>query len=111
MTPVLTSTVTPNTSMEFNQRKLANAARPSYRPMADEIVERLLPKIFDDVQAKRWKDFNSNIDTSVALAFFKIFYEEPEETDDGPLDIMYLFSAQKQRVDDLIDEVTERVAG
>lgn len=61
--------------------------------MTDEIVERLLPKIFDDVVDKRWKDFNSNVDLSVALAFFKIFFDEPEESDEGPLDIMYLFSA------------------
>ena len=61
--------------------------------MTDEIVERLLPKIFDDVVDKRWKDFNSNVDLSVALAFFKIFFDEPEDSDEGPLDIMYLFSA------------------
>ena len=61
--------------------------------MNDEIVERLLPKIFDDVVDKRWKDFNSNVDLSVALAFFKIFFDEPEDSDEGPLDIMYLFSA------------------
>ena len=73
--------------------------------MTDEIVERLLPKIFDDVVDKRWKDFNSNVDLSVALAFFKIFFDEPDEPDEGPLDIMYLFSAQKQRQDDLLDEV------
>ena len=61
--------------------------------MTDEIVEHLLPKIFDDVVDKRWKDFNSNVDLSVALAFFKIFFDEPEDSDEGPLDIMYLFSA------------------
>ena len=61
--------------------------------MTDEIIERLLPKIFDDVVDKKWKDFNSNVDLSVALAFMKIFFDEPEEPDEGPLDIMYLFSA------------------
>ena len=57
------------------------------------MIERLLPKIFDDVQVKHWKDLNSNIDLSIALAFLKCVFEEPEDHNDGPLDVMYLFSA------------------
>ena len=53
----------------------------------------MLPKIFDDVQVKHWKDLNSNIDLSIALAFLKCVFEEPEDHNDGPLDVMYLFSA------------------
>ena len=49
LSPALTSTRTPNTSMEFQQRKRADAAASQLPTMADEIVERLLPKIFDDV--------------------------------------------------------------
>ena len=35
--------------MEFQQRKRADAAASKLPTMVDEIVERLLPKIFDDV--------------------------------------------------------------
>ena len=38
---------------------------------SEELSERLFPKIFDDVQMKKWKSVNGSIDTQIAIEFIK----------------------------------------
>ena len=44
----------------------------------DERIEHLLPKIFDNVQMKGWRDVNSNLDTSIVLSFFEEFFSQQD---------------------------------
>jgi len=71
--------VTPQTSMpeqKGGKNKAAKAGKIDEMDMiSDELVERLIPKIFDDVFSKNWRDDNSNIDLSIALEFVDTSYE------------------------------------
>jgi hypothetical protein len=61
ITPMQTSTLTPNVSPATKKGK------PMDAPVDQELSERLFPKIFDDVQMKRWKDANGSIDMQIAI--------------------------------------------
>ena len=63
----------------------------------DERIEHLLPAIFDDVKMKGWRDYNSNIDTSIVLEFLNEFFSPSEDdgVESAPPDVRILFSLQK----------------
>ena len=69
----------------------------------DELIERLLPKIFDDVTMKKWQDYNGNIDLDIILEFLKLSFEPVE--DEERIDIGYLFTQQKERIHKIQNEV------
>ena len=58
--------------------------------------------------SKGWKDINSNIDLRIALEFMSAALEHSQGDYDEKLEVSYLLSAQKQRLEDIKAEVTER---
>jgi len=64
----------------------------------------MLPKIFDDVAMKGWKDRNSNIDLWIVLELLKIYFDPALE---GPMPVEYLFTLQKERIAQIQEEVKE----
>lgn len=83
-------------------------------------MERLLPKIFDDVQMKGWhgnlhdadedrdRKIIGNIDTKMALKFIKASLENSSDASLEPLSVNFLFAIQKQRVEKQTIKIMER---
>lgn len=68
--------VTPQTTMpDQSKGGRKKKAADEMDIVGDEIVEKLLPKIFDDVFSKNWRDINSNIDLWIALEFLNTSLE------------------------------------
>lgn len=70
---------TPNTSAVepghvYRKSSLRTSDEDSF-VQPDEVVIRLLPKIFDDASMKNWRNINSNIDTWIALTFLDKYFE------------------------------------
>ena len=63
ITPTKTSTATPNSSPSERSQDTS--------PKVDELAERLLCKIFDDIQMKNWKSMNGTIDVNIAIDFIE----------------------------------------
>ena len=60
-----------------------------------ELNEVLLPKLFDDVFSKNWRDVNSNIDLKIALEFLGASLEHMYGRYKEKLQVSYLLTAQK----------------
>lgn len=102
--------------MERQQRPVLDV------PTQDFYVERLLPRIFDDVERKGWHGVYSlaeddeeaqvegekrllfgNFDTSIVLQFIERSLMNPE--DHVPISPMTIFSLQKERMDELMSKI------
>lgn len=111
ITPLQNAAFTPNSSM------IKGAATGVY---ADEFVERLLPKIFDDVQMKGWhgnlydeeqnknNKIVGNIDTRIATRFIEHSLANTAKPEQEPLQVISLFAFQKERVDEEIIKILSR---
>ena len=63
----------------------------------NDVLEILMPKLFDDVSKKICKEFSTNFDAQIVLTYLNVYIEpKTDETDNN--DIMYLFSVQEERV-------------
>ena len=87
ITPSENQSRTPNSAQisqdgPTKRRARQSAAEPQ---IGDELTERLLPKIFDDVSRKAWRNMNGNIDTTIAIEFLEQAFGE-EDMDDQDLD-------------------------
>ena len=99
ITPTKTSTATPNSS--------PNERSQDTSPKVDELAERLLCKIFDDIQVKNWKSMNGTIDVNIAIDFIEESLICSSDKQEEPLDIMTFFSIQRNRVEKLCGQVKE----
>ena len=99
ITPTKTSTVTPNST--------PNERSQDTSPQVDELAERLLPKIFDDIQVKNWKSMNGTIDAKIAIDFIEESLICSSDKQEETLDIMKIFSVQLDRVKQLCGTVKE----
>ena len=67
--------ITPSTTSTWEAQSVSDV-NSGGTPLGNELVERVWPKIFDDVHVKRWKDFHSYIDTFICLEFLKTVFED-----------------------------------
>jgi len=92
---------TPNASPAQKGKKVAVNAKKQSDVAGDELLEKLLPKIFDDVFSKGWKDINSNTDLKIALEFLSASLEHSYGNYPEKLEVSYLLTVQKQRMEDI----------
>ena len=105
--PLNTQTETPNASPGTKNKSGVNPQ--TIEDFAgDELLEKLLPKIFDDVVKKGWKDINSNIDLKIALEFLSASLEHSFGGYEEKLQVSYLLTVQKQRFEDIQTDVKQR---
>ena len=79
-------TKTPNNSLIDNGRRGTKGAE------TDEIAERLLPKIFDDVMIKDFRSCSGAFDTKIIIKFINEFIMNALQAENKPLSVIELIT-------------------